>query len=213
MRQSSFASRLAFALEARNMKAADLSKATKVSEGTISCYINGRYEAKHNRVNQFAKALKVNPAWLMGYDVPMDEDEAEPTIPPGFEPLPKMSLIPRVGAIACGDPILAEQNIEDYDKVPEDWHADFTLVCEGDSMEPRIKNGDVVAIRKQLEVETGEIAAVRIEDNATLKRVYRYPDRLVLQPENPAFPPIVLVGEEINTVTIEGKAVGLCRRL
>lgn len=138
---------------------------------------------------------------------------SDPTIPPGFEPLPKMVSVPRVGAIACGEPILAEQNIEDYDRIPEDWRADFTLVCEGDSMEPRIKDGDVVAIRKQLEVETGEIAAVRIEDNATLKRVYRYPDRLVLQPENPAFPPIVLVGEEINTVTIEGKAVGLCRNL
>lgn len=160
-----------------------------------------------DKIELIAKVLNVQPAYLMGWDV------SEQPIPPGFEPLPKMSLIPRVGAIACGDPILAEQNIETYDKIPEDWHADFTLVCEGDSMEPRIKNGDVVAIRKQLEVETGEIAAVRIEDNATLKRVYRYPDRLVLQPENPAFPPIVLVGEEINTVTIEGKAVGLCRLL
>ena len=80
-------------------------------------------------------------------------------------------------------------------------------------MEPRIKNGDIVAIRKQLEVETGEIAAVRIGDEATLKRVYLYPDHLVLQPENPTFPPIVLMGEDINTVTIEGKAIGLCRRL
>ena len=124
-----------------------------------------------------------------------------------------MSLVPRVGAIACGEPILAEQNIETYDKVPEDWHADFTLVCKGDSMDPRIKDGDIVAIRKQPAVENGEVAAVRIGDEATLKRVYRYPDRLVLQPENPTFPPIVLVGEEINTVTIEGKAIGLCRRL
>ena len=124
-----------------------------------------------------------------------------------------MSLVPRVGAIACGEPILAEQNIETYDKIPEDWRADFTLVCEGDSMEPRVKDGDVVAIRTQPTVENGEIAAVRIDDEATLKHVYHYPDRLVLQPENPAFPPIVLVGEEINRAVIEGKAVGLCRNL
>lgn len=212
MKQSNFASRLAQALEIRNMKAADLSKATKVSEGTISCYINGRYEAKQNRVYSFAKALDVSPTWLMGYDVPMKDDDSS-TIPPGFEPIPKMARVPRVGHIACGDPILAEQNIEDYDKVPEGWHADFTLVCEGDSMLPRIQNGDVVAIRKIPSVENGEIAAVRIGDEATLKHLYRYPDRLVLQPENPTFAPIVLIGEEMARVTIEGKAVGLCRNL
>lgn len=159
-------------------------------------------------LQKIAHALGVSAGYLMGW-----ESSEASEIPPGFEPLPKMSLVPRVGAIACGEPILAEQNIEDYDKVPEDWHADFTLVCKGDSMEPRIKNGDIVAIRKQLEVETGEIAAVRIGDEATLKRVYLYPDHLVLQPENPTFPPIVLMGEDINTVTIEGKAIGLCRRL
>ena len=119
MKQSSFASRLALALERRNMKAADLSKATQVSEGTISCYINGRYEAKHNRVNQFAKVLRVNPAWLMGYDVPMNEDDSEPTIPPGFEPLPEMQLIPLVGEIACGTPITAEENLDGYVEAPK----------------------------------------------------------------------------------------------
>ena len=73
MKQSDFASRLALALEQRNMKAVDLSRKTDVSEGTISCYINGKYQAKQNRVKVFAEALNVNPAWLMGYDVPMDE--------------------------------------------------------------------------------------------------------------------------------------------
>ena len=80
-------------------------------------------------------------------------------------------------------------------------------------MLPRIQDGDLVAIRRQPTVENGEIAAVRIEEEATLKRVYTYADRLVLQPENPAFAPIVLVGEEMNCVQIEGKAVGLCRGL
>ena len=66
MKKSDFASRLSQALETRGMKAADLSKKTKVAEGTISCYINGRYEAKQNRVQVFAEALDVNPAWLNG---------------------------------------------------------------------------------------------------------------------------------------------------
>ncbi|MFR7552650.1 MAG: LexA family protein [Acutalibacteraceae bacterium] len=95
-----------------------------------------------------------------------------------------MTAVPRVGEIACGEPILAEQNIETYDSVPKMWHADFTLACHGDSMEPRVKDGDVVAVRRTPVVENGEIAAVRIDDEATLKHVYSYPDRLVLQPES-----------------------------
>ena len=95
-------------------------------------------------------------------------------------------MVPRVGEIACGEPILAEQNIETYDCVPKLWRADFTLACHGDSMEPCIKDGDVVAVRRTPNVENGEIAAVRIDDEATLKHVYRYPDRLVLQPADRA---------------------------
>ena len=177
------------------------------SRSSINKIELGKADISQSKIKAFADALDTTVAYLMGWDVP------EQPIPPGFEPLPKMSLVPRVGAIACGEPILAEQNIETYDKIPEDWRADFTLVCEGDSMEPRVKDGDVVAIRTQPTVENGEIAAVRIDGEAALKHVYHYPDRLVLQPENPAFPPIVLVGEEINRAVIEGKAVGLCRNL
>ena len=81
-------------------------------------------------------------------------------------------------------------------------------------MLPKFEDGDIVAIRKTPNVENGEIAAVRIDDEATLKRVYRYEDRIVLQPENiSSFAPTVLIGEEMNRVTIEGKVVGLYRTL
>ncbi len=216
MKKSDFASRLSQALETRGMKAADLSKKTKVAEGTISCYINGRYEAKQNRVQVFAEALDVNPAWLMGYDVPMEAERSQPApaprpIPKGFEPMPKMKKIPLVGSIACGTPILAEENIEGMVCVPEKWHATFTLTCEGSSMEPKIHDGDLVAIRSQPTVENGEVAAVRIEGDATLKRVYLHESFIELRAENPAFESIILAKEDMNTVTIEGKAVGLCR--
>lgn len=218
MKQSDFASRLSQALEARGMKAADLSKKTKVAEGTISCYINGRYEAKQNRVQVFAEALNVNPAWLMGYDVPMDAEHATPsqpaqkaTIPPGLEPMPEMDMVPLVGRIACGTPITAEQNVERIVCVPSKWRSTFTLTCKGDSMEPRIHDGDLVAIRKQPEVENGEIAAVRIGEEATLKHVYLHENFIELRPENPAFNSIILSREDMNDVVIEGKAVGLCR--
>ena len=210
MKQSNFAARLSQALDARNMKAADLSKKTKVSEGTISCYINGKYEAKQNRVRTFAEALNVNPAWLMGYDVPMEPDN-QPIIPAGFEPLPEMTTIPLVGSIACGTPITAEENIEARIGIPAAWNADFALTCKGDSMAPKICDGDIVCIRKQQEVENGEIAAVRIGEEATLKRFYRQGDTVMLQAENPAFSPLVYTRDQLNEITIEGRVVGICR--
>lgn len=214
MKKSDFASRLSQALEARGMKAADLSKKTKVAEGTISCYINGRYEAKQNRVQVFAEALDVNPAWLMGYDVPMEAERSQPApaprpIPKGFEPMPKMKKIPLVGSIACGTPILAQQNIEKIVDVPENIRCDFSLTCHGDSMEGAgIHDRDVVYIRIQPEVEIGEIAAVRIGEEATLKRVYYQNGTLTLMPANAAYAPMVYTGPELNDVQIEGKAVG-----
>lgn len=214
MKKSDFASRLSQALEARGMKAADLSKKTKVAEGTISCYINGRYEAKQNRVQVFAEVLDVNPAWLMGYDVPMEAERSQPApaprpIPKGFEPMPKMKKIPLVGSIACGTPILAQQNIEKIVDVPENIRCDFSLTCHGDSMEGAgIHDRDVVYIRIQPEVENGEIAAVRIGEEATLKRVYYQNGTLTLMPANAAYAPMVYTGPELNDVQIEGKAVG-----
>lgn len=195
-----------------NLSQAELGKIAGVTDKAVSTWEQDQKIPRMGAIEKMALYFGVTKSYIID-GVDDGTRDFEPTIPPGFEPLPKMVSVPRVGAIACGEPILAEQNIETYDKIPEDWHADFTLVCKGDSMEPRIKDGDIVAIRRQPEVETGEIAAVRIENEATLKRVYRYPDRLVLQPENLNFTPIVLVGEEINTVVIEGKAVGLCRRL
>lgn len=138
-------------------------------------------------------------------------ETAAPNIPAGFEPLPAMVKVPLIGSIACGTPILAEENIESYIGIPAAWKADFALTCHGDSMAPMICDGDIVCIRKQAQVETGEVAAVRIGEEATLKRFYRYPDYILLRPENPEYDPIIKFGTAMNEVQIEGKAVGLCR--
>ena len=130
-------------------------------------------------------------------------------IPPGFEPMPKMKKVPLIGAIACGEPITAEQNIEKMVDVPENIRCDFSLTCHGDSMvDAGIHDKDVVYIRIQPEVENGEIAAVRIEGEATLKRVYYNSDTLTLMPANPAYAPMVYTGSQLEEVHIEGKAVG-----
>lgn len=130
-------------------------------------------------------------------------------IPPGFEPMPKMKKVPLIGAIACGEPITAEQNIEKMVDVPEYIRCDFSLTCHGDSMvDAGIHDKDVVYIRTQPEVENGEIAAVRIDGEATLKRVYYNPGTLTLMPANPAYAPMVYTGSQLEEVHIEGKAVG-----
>jgi len=163
-----------------------------------------------DKVDAIAKRLKVSPAYLMGWEEQPTPKPTSPTpIPPGFEPMPKMKKIPLIGSIACGDPITAEQNIEKMVDVPENIRCDFSLTCHGDSMvDAGIHDKDVVYIRIQPEVENGEIAAVRIDGEATLKRVYYNPGTLTLMPANPAYAPMVYTGPQLEEVHIEGKAVG-----
>lgn len=206
-----FSERLQAGLDTRDMKAAELARISGIDKSSISRYLHGAYRGNQDAVYKIAQALNVSEAWLMGYDVPMGRslEQDSDGIPPGFMPLPETYKVPLVGRIACGQPITAEENIEDYMDVPKGKLVDFCLLCEGDSMiDAGIDDGDVVYIRKQPNIENGQIAAVRIDNEATLKRVYKYPDRLVLQPENRSYPPLTYVGEEMNQVSIEGKAVG-----
>lgn len=123
-------------------------------------------------------------------------------------PVPKTKSVPLVGTIACGKPLFAEENIESMVCVPEHIHADFALRCKGDSMTgARIFDNDIVYIRKQDAVENGEIAAVLIDNETTLKRFFRYGDTVVLRAENPAFREIQYKNEELNNIKILGKAV------
>ena len=161
-----------------------------------------------DKIEAIANALDVSPAWICGW-----EQGSETPIPSGFDPLPDMEEIPLVGHIACGEPITAEENLEGYVSAPAMWHATFALLCRGDSMEPTICDGDLVAIKKDVQIENGQIVAVRIGDEATLKRVYIHKDYIELRPENPAYTSIILRKEEISEVAIEGRAVGLCRGL
>lgn len=139
---------------------------------------------------------------------------ADKPIPKGFVPIPEMVQVPLVGRIACGTPILAEQNIKSYVGVPAEWRADFALECHGDSMSPTICDGDVVCIRSQPEVEQGQIAAVRIGEEATLKHCYYKNGVVQLIADNPAVcPPMVYTGPELEDIEVEGLAVGFCRGL
>ena len=214
-KKDSFQSRLRAGLDFTGMTQSELSKQSGVSKSSISRYLSGAWEAKQDAVYLLSRALNVSEAWLMGYDVPM-ERSAQPTqqnnaiqLPSNILPVsPGKQTVPLYGTIACGAPILAEENIEGEIPLPDFVRADFALRCKGDSMvDARILDGDIVYIRKQPDVENGEIAAVLIEDEATLKRVYKYPGQVVLQPANPKYAPLIYTGESINEMRILGKAV------
>lgn len=190
-----------------NMTLEYIGKQVGVGKSTVAKWERGDItNIRRDNIEKLASVLRVSPLVLMGR-------EELPDIPQGFQPLPSMKKVPRVGRIACGTPILAEENVEEYDSVPEHWKADFTLICVGDSMAPKIQDGDLVAIKQQETVENGQIAAVLIDNEATLKRVYVYPDKLILRPENPNYEPIVIMNGESSNIRIEGRAVGFCRGL
>ena len=176
------------------------------SKSSITKLEKGVNDLPQSKLEELAAALRTTSAWLLGLDIPAP--------PPGFEPLPVMAQVPLVGSIACGTPITAEQNIECYIGVPAAWHADFALTCHGNSMAPTICDGDIVCIRRQPEVEQGEIAAVRVGEEATLKHFHRQGDAVMLLADNAAVcPPMIYPGTQLEELQIEGKAVGFCRGL
>ena len=206
---ATFKERLNEAMQIRDITAAELSRASGVAEVSISHYRKGTYKATQEKLDLIATALNVSIPWLMGVT-----DTFGPRFDYGLEPIPHTKQIPVLGSIACGDPVLAVQTADEMTDAPDFVRCDFALYCKGDSMiNARIFDGDLVYIRRQDTVEDGEIAAVLIDDEATLKRVKKYDDRLALLPENPMYKPIVLYGDDAKTVQILGKAVAFTSRV
>lgn len=176
----------------------DRSMITKIEQGKV--------DLTQSKISAIAKALQTTTMKLIG-------DEEGDDTPSNILPLPKTRKIPLLGTIACGEPILATENVAEYVDMDTDIHADFALRCNGDSMiNARIFDGDIVYIRKQNSVENGEIAAVLIdgvesESEATLKRFFRENDKIRLSAENPMYADKQYYGEEMNQVRVIGKAV------
>lgn len=163
----------------------------KTSIAKIESGIQGLRQSK---IKAIADALLTTPDYIMGWG--------------GVGKVVEVQRVPLLGRIACGEPILAEESFECYVEVGTRIRCDFCLKAHGDSMvNARIHDGDIVFIRQQDAVDNGEIAAVLIDDEATLKRVFDSADRVILQAENPKYEPLVYIGEEKNHVRILGKAV------
>lgn len=191
-----------------DISAEKVAAAIGVSPATIYRYENGDIEKVPGEILlPIAKVLRTTPAYLMGWE---EEPSAAADVMtlPNVEQIPKMRRVPLLGTIACGEPLLAVENIEGEVDVPEHIRADFALRCKGDSMiNARIFDGDIVYIRQQPAVENGQIAAVLIGDEATLKRVRLFDDHISLEPENPMYRPIVYWNGDMASIRILGLAV------
>lgn len=179
------------------------------NKSSIAKIENGTNDIVQSKVVAFAKALNTTPAYLMGWEDTPSDNEPIPNFDNIIYPI-EVKEIPLLGDIACGEPIYANEDRESYVLAGTDIDADFCLKAKGDSMiGARIYDGDIVFIKKQNIVDNGEIAAVVIDDEATLKRVYyeRDKNRLTLQAEHPKYRPLTYEGEELDHIHILGKAI------
>jgi len=185
----------------KGLSISEIARRTNLAKSAVSRYFKRSREFPLNRVEDFAKAFNVTSEYLLGM---------ENELPDNLIKINSLTKIPILGEIACGEPILAEENIEGYmDEVAELLPTGtlFYLHCKGDSMEPTIRNGSYVLVRQQPEVEDGEIAAVLVNGNteATLKRVKHQGNIIMLMPDNPAYSPYIIT--EDNPARIIGRAL------
>lgn len=207
-----FSDRLKELRKSKELSQADFAKQLGLSKSSINMYERGEREPSINTLEAIADYFNVDMDYLLGKTDHRNRYEWLKTTKnisaENIIPIPKMKKIPLLGKIACGEPILATENLDGFVNAPEDITADFALTCRGESMiGARILDGDIVLIRQQPDVDDGEIAAVLIENEATLKRVHKKNGCLILNPANPNYEPIVITGEELAEVRILGKAV------
>ena len=187
-----------------------LHELTGIPKSALQRYATGETEKiPIDRLEMIAKATGVSVEYLMGWDT----KESTFQVPPGFQPLPETELLPRVGQIACGEPILAEQNIEDFFPIPAQYAAggvNYMLHVRGESMiEAGIMDGDLILVQQSETAGNGDIVVAMIdgfESEATVKTFYREEGHIRLQPENSSMSPII-----VKDVKILGKVKGVFR--
>lgn len=210
--------RIKAARERAELTQQELGDKLGLNKSSIQRYETGKItKIKQPVLEKIGVVLKVNPKWLR-----LESEESEYSEESGgtllsdlierFDNIKAINLkrFPMLGEIACGEPIFADEDRESYVMADMEINADFCLTAKGDSMiNARINDGDIVFIKEMPMVNNGEIAAVIIDDEATLKKVYYYPEKgkIVLYPENPKYEPFVYIGEELNQIRILGKAV------
>ena len=202
-----FKDRLKQKRTSKGMTLEDLGNKIGVSRQTIQRYESGVItNIPSDKIELLAKYLSTTPSYLMGWE------NSDSTLIETYENIYPIELkrFPLLGEIACGEPRFASEDRESYVEASTDIQADFCLKAKGDSMiNARIQDGDIVFIREQPSVYNGEIAAVVIDDEATLKRVFYYPEKdlFILKAENPKYDDLVYSKSELDNIRILGKAI------
>ena len=200
-----FAENLKRLIERRKIDQKELARAIGVSDQSVSNWVRGDKYPRIDKVQLIADYFQVNKSDLL-------EERVSNMIPVAPQTIP----IPVLGTIACGEPILAEENVTEYiyespDQLPSGNL--FYLKAKGTSMEPTIPDGSYVLVREQPEVENGAIAAVLVngDTEATLKRIKRQGDMVILMPDNPNYSPFIITRD--NPARIIGQAIQFTQKL
>jgi len=215
-RISSVSERLKEAMTASGKKQFDLSKETGLSHSSISRYISGVMEPKQRAIALLSKSLNVSEMWLWGYECPKERTSF---IGSFAQAKNDVCLIPVLGRVAAGVPIEAVEEILGYEEISRDMAANgehFALRIKGESMAPKMSDGDIVVVRRQPDVDNGQTAVVLVNgDEATVKRIKKSDAGIMLMPTNPAYEPMFYSNDEIEQlpVTIIGRVVELRAKL
>ena len=209
----------------RGISMKELGNEVGVAESTISQYERGKREPNYETTIRLAQFFKVPVGYLLGIEESGAEDVILTTLMNNNmteavdllkEQRRKKVVVPVLGDVAAGLPMYAEENIIDYEELSPDivraGEEYFGLRIRGRSMEPRMLDGDVVIVRKQDDADNGDIAVVLVNgDSATVKKIKKGPDGLMLIPNNPAFEPMFYSNDDIQRlpVAILGKVVEL----
>ncbi len=203
MKNELTAKRLQIALSRSNMIPQDLADASGVSKSSISQYVNGSHSPSNISAAKIGKVLNVNPLWLMGFDV---SDNVQIPAPQNKSNSGAV-IIPVLGRVAAGIPLTAAEYIIDTEEISQAMAADgeyFGLQVKGDSMEPKISNGDVVIVRKQSDADDGDLVIALVNgDDAVVKRLKKYKDGIALISNNPAYDPMYFSNAEIDSLPVE----------
>lgn len=210
MKHELTAKRLQLAMNNANLSAQELSSRSHVAKASISQYVNGSHKPSNISSGKMASILNVNPLWLMGFDVPMDTN-----ISKNYSSQCKGVVINVLGRVAAGIPIEAITDIIDTEEISQELAKTgefFGLQIHGDSMEPRMYEGDIVIVRQQEDAESGDIVIALVNgDDATCKRLMKYAGGISLISLNSKYDPMMFTNQEIEEkpVRIIGKVVEL----
>lgn len=187
----------------QNMSMSELARRVGIAKSAISRYFNGTRELPLNRIGDFASALHTTPNFLLGVK--------EDTNSQGIK-------IPVLGTVAAGIPILAVEDILDYEEIPQSWQNQgefFGLRIKGDSMKPDINDGDTVIVKQQSTANNGDVVIALVNgDDATCKKFEKLDNGIMLISNNSEYSPMYFSNEEVITkpVVIVGRVVELRRK-